>query len=81
MIEILKFFEDSVKSSRITGIGQELVSRFGISLLSITSGYCIKKYDLARFVDQYLWYMPQHVATWQKTPKINILNGLDNYIL
>lgn len=65
-----RFFENPSKSSEITGVNQELISRFRVILLTISSGYDIKIdsfrtycHDTAkRFVELYPWYnMPTSV--------------------
>lgn len=65
-----RFFENPSKSSEITGVDKELISRFRIILLTISSGYHLKTdsfrnycHDTAkRFIELYPWYcMPTSV--------------------
>lgn len=65
-----RFFEDAATSSKITGIDEELITRFRIILLTISSGYSIKielfktycQDTAKRFIDLYPWYnMPTSV--------------------
>lgn len=65
-----RFFSNPETSARITGIDEEIISRFRIILLTISSGYAIKvdsfknycQATARKFVELYSWYnMPTTV--------------------